>query len=361
MSKSIAIAAVLVGVALGAPGVFGQKDKPKPKSGKGETAVAPPVAPAGVIDPKCEAEAADIGKLLGKEMFYFESDHFSWCTCLPEPRMRPLMEAAEANYRKFVDDSGIGSTTGAKPEAQEFFPDQRPLGVIVQTKREYETYVAWYAEKHVSAARRESFQSAHKSDRFYFTSSTRPTLVTHVKPSDDDFIKSVMAHLATHMMIKRYCYHNNSIPPWFEEGAAAFYEGDTLGRLACRCFSGNYYGAAVTDAELVRGQPLQKFKQKAKADVLGKRCKNLSAMFKLTLGELTLEDIEKSYAVVAWMVSQPGKLASFLKATKKHWPKEVQNEFTEAQAAAQVAAFKEVFGMTLEQVEAAVRTYVQKF
>ena len=59
------------------------------------------------------------------------------------------------------------------------------------------------------------------------------------------------------------------------------------------------------------------------------------------------------------MMSQPKKYAAFLKAMKKHWPAEVVIQHSPGKAKAQEKAFKEVFGMTLEQVDQAVLKHVK--
>lgn len=346
-----ALLAILSGIAVAQrPGKKNSDPKPDPKK---QPTTQPTSQPVFVVtDPKAETEVKDVSTTLGKDLLYLESDNFTYASSINEARMRPIMDGVERVYEKFSADAGI-------KQWADLFGPQRPMVLLVPTKREYDQYVAWYAEKY-PVYDKAKFKTAKQAATYFFTTATRPVLITHVKPNDDEFLKQVICHLAGHVMVHRYKFHNNFVPPWLEEGAAIFYEGMACGKVACRCFSGSFYGKQdAVDPTIVHGQPLDKFRAKAKSDVGTTRSKNMTALWKMQLGELTLEDVEKAYVCISWMASQPGKFPEFLKAMKKAWPAEVTSLYSEAKGKAQETAFKEVFGKTMDEIEAALKAHVQ--
>lgn len=354
--RTMTIALVVLGSIASAQGT---KQKPPAKDKKAEKPASQPAPeqpqtrPSEVIgDTKAEEESKEIASHLGKEFHYFETDDFTWCTTIPESRMKPIAEGAENVYKKFAADAGVKSW-------RELFDGQRAMGILVPSKREYDQFIEWYAQKY-PVWDKKKWAESKMSTNYLFTASTRPTVVTHVKPNDDDFLRQIMAHMTGHEVVNRYKYHNNFIPAWIEEGAAIYYEGEVCAKVACRCFSGSFYGTKEpTDPTAVKGVPLDKWKGKAKGDIVSSRAKNITALWRLQLGELTAEDAEKCYAVVHWMASQPGKFPEFLAAMKKKWPKEVNSQFSEPKGKAQEEAFKQVYNLTMDQVEDAVRQHVK--
>ena len=353
---ALCVAAALV-LAAEAPAQRPKKDNPndkKPAVPVPDTQPASQPAISVVNDTLAEEEAKKVGESLGREMFYYETEHFTWCASLPESRMRPIAEGAEAVYRLFAEITGVKSW-------RELYEKQRCMGVLLPSKREYEQYVSFYAETY-KTWNKEKFVASKTSVSYYFTPSSRPTLVTHVKPNDDDFLRQIMSHMAAHSLVNRFAYHNNFLPAWLEEAVSVWFEGEVCGKVACRCFSGTFYGKAEqADPKITAGLPLAKWKTKTKVDTQTTRAKNLTALWRLQLGELTLEDVEKGYAVVSWMMTDRPKFAEFMKIMKKNWPKDVNSEYSDAKGKAQEIAFKEAYGKSIDEVEAAVKLHVQKF
>jgi hypothetical protein len=117
---------------------------------------------------------------------------------------------------------------------------------------------------------------------------------------------------------------------------------------------------AVDPNDPVAGYPTAKWKVATKKASKKGKLKSIKALMRVRLSELELADAQKAYATVSWMMSQDKKCAEFIAAMKRAWPRKIAMEYETGHGEAQAKAFKEVFGMSLPEVDKAIAKHIAK-
>lgn len=307
-----------------------------------------------VTDKKAAEDAAKIAAAVNKKMTYYESTNFTWCAAVTKERMKLMVDSAETAMGTFMKDAGIADWS-------KLTPNQRAMIVLPETKAELDLYTAWFADNYPVTSK-EKFIESKKNSSWYTSVTSRPVLAAHVEPIDDEQLRMIIAHLVGHLVANKHHFHQNYIPGWLDEGTACYLEGKVTGHLGVRCFNAEHGSKRPKTKEKItfRGESVANFMLKAKNVMSGKSGRSLDEILKTTMYELSLEDAEKSYAMVAWMASQPGKLPEFLKVLKREWPSEVTDGYLPKKGEAQTKAIKEVFGLTVPEAEKAALSFVSK-
>ncbi|MCA9321078.1 MAG: hypothetical protein KDB53_10100 [Planctomycetes bacterium] len=303
-------------------------------------------------DERAKAEVQDIAKSIGAAMNFTESPHFTFCTSMSSAQVGPILGAAEKAY-------GLWAKHVGSDNWRSLWAEQKAMVVICPSKREYQRYLKWYADKYpVWSA--EEFVKGHSQAQWFPEPATRNVLGTHHKPHSEDFLKQIVVHLVGHMIIDRYAFNNNFTPAWLREGMGMWMEAQVLDGASCACYQGAY-GLRGKDADRGKqGLPRAKLHTRVKNAITKHEGKNTKGITVLAaLDQLSFDDMLTSYALIDWMMSQPKGLANFLRAMKQGWPAEVVPGHLPAKTAAQEKAFKKVFDMTFEQVDEALQEHVK--
>ena len=348
----IVVPAVLVALAVVVRSTGAQSPKPGPEKSPAKASRAI-VDAADAADKAALEESRAAAKAIGKDLLYFESENFTYAVMIPKERLKPIVDAVESVYHEFATDAGLKGW-------QDLSPKQRPMVLMTMTKAELDAYTAWYAGTYPVFDKTKYVESKANVD-WYLTVSTRPVLALHFTGNNEKFVQMTAAHLAGHYVAQRYGYIQNFMPAWLDEAVASHYEGKATTEIGCRCY-GLYdpiKRPKTSEKMSVRGVQVSTYKTKAKPNLLAKEAKTLSEVWKLSMVDLEPKDVEKAYAVVAWMASTPGKLPAFIKSMKESWPAEVTSSHTDAKAKAYEKAIQAVFGKTVAEVEPAVRDFVK--
>jgi hypothetical protein len=233
------------------------------------------------------------------------------------------------------------------------------MGVLLPAKRDYIRFNKWFAENYKVWSKKQWPINKDLAD-YYCESAARRIMTTYVKPNSDAHVRAIITHLTGHMLVLRYMFHNNFVPPWLEEGMAVYMEARVNKKHACKCFNDPYGSVAVDPNDPVAGYPTAKWKVATKKASKKGKLKSIKALMRVRLAELELADAQKAYATVSWMMSQDKKCAEFIAAMKRAWPRKIAMEYETGHGEAQAKAFKEVFGMSLPEVDKAIAKHIAK-
>ncbi|MEE9392032.1 MAG: hypothetical protein V3W41_05970 [Planctomycetota bacterium] len=302
-------------------------------------------------DLKAQKESGLISKAVGKKLNYFESKYFTWCTSKSEGVLKKVIKHADKAYQVFAKDAKITGT-------RRLWGDQKAMICIFANKSDFKRYVRWYSETYAVWSKQE-FVKSHSNNDWFTEIQCRRVIACHLKPHDVDFIGQVVPNQIGFLAANRLHFHQNFCPPWFEESTAAWIEAKATGRLLCFTTRSNYGDSPfkVTDKPT---EVFKKFMSGTKRGLKNGRFKNLKGLMKPRLGDLSYRDVQKGYAIIDWMRSQPGKYSKFVRSMKRYWPSEINTAFHKSQVTAQAKAFKAVFNMSLVEVDRAVKAHASK-
>ncbi len=295
-------------------------------------------------------EATEIATKTGLVLESQESDHFVFLWGVPRAAGQPSLLAAEAAWSEF---SKMSSVT----DAGLLFGSRKPLIALFAAKTGYDKFADWYDAKFTPYP---GFAENVKRAVFWPQPTPRIATFTHLKPNTPESARNIIAHEVGHLLVMRWKYHNNFLPPWFEEGFACWLEAKTLGRNNCYCFSGGY-GDRATRLDKINDIEWPRWKSSVAQQVRGKSDKALRTIVPMPLSDLAAPEMGKAWSIVDYMASQGGdKLLLFIEKFKAHWPKEIVFEHNAAKAAAQEQALQDVFGKDFDSFDAAWREWVLK-
>ncbi|MSR73889.1 MAG: hypothetical protein EXS14_00230 [Planctomycetes bacterium] len=295
-------------------------------------------------------EAKEVATATGLQIESQESEHFVFLWGAPRAAGQPSVIAAEAAWSEFSKMSGV-------TDAGLLFGTRKPLVGLFAAKTGYDKYADWYDAKYKPYP---GFAENVKRAVFWPQPTPRIATFTHLKPNTPESARNIFAHEIGHLLVMRWKYHNNFLPPWFEEGFACWIEAKALGRNNCYCFSGGY-GDRATRLDKINDIEWPKWKAAVAQQVKGKSDKALRNLVPMPLSDLAAPEMGKAWSVVDFMASQGGeKLLLFIEKFKAHWPKDIVFEHNAAKAEAQEKALNEVFGKDFDSFDAAWRAWVLK-
>ena len=303
-------------------------------------------------DAKAKVEVSTKSKKLGKKLRFVETKNFTWASSMSAGKTKIVSAGAEKAYKIFADHAGIN-------EWAKMWGNQKCMAILVPAKRDYIRFNKWFAENYKVWSKKQWPINKDLAD-YYCESAARRIMTTYVKPNSDAHVRAIITHLTGHMLVLRYKFHNNFVPPWLEEGMAVYMEARVNKKHACKCFNDPYGSVAVDPNDPVAGYPTAKWKVATKKASKKGKLKSIKAMMRVRLAELELADAQKAYATVSWMMSQDKKCAEFIAAMKRAWPREIAMEYETGHGEAQAKAFKEVFGMSLPEVDKAIAKHIAK-
>ena len=303
-----------------------------------------------VHDKKAAEESKAISKAIGKSLNYSESKWFTWATAWPASRAKSIAKSVDKACGLFAEHGGLGDNW------RSLWGDQKPIGVITPAKSGYRKFNKWYGKKYREAFDPDFAKRLNKQ-AYWQVAGSRLAAATSSKPWGIKYNTQTMVHLAGHLCVQRHAYHNNFSPPWLEEGMAVYFEMTVLGRTACGCGGESYGGDDEGVDRALSGTPKSKFEARARREMKTGNLPRLHVVYPKRMWELTRKDVYRSYTTVAWMMSQPKKLAEFIAALKREWPPEINFAYDDSHGKAQDKALEKVFGMKRAAVDQAVETW----
>lgn len=159
-----------------------------------------------------------------------------------------------------------------------------------------------------------------RRQRGFFVTSPRPIIAQYQGPSEMATCDSQAVHKTSHVLLLTHRPAGSWMPWWYLEGFAAWQEMAVLRESRTYCLEvdrpGDYAKPGTPEAdEAAKARLEAAWRRRAKELLATKKARDLAALAKLSLNELTLEDVIQSWSVVDWIVRER-KLVAFTTAYK---------------------------------------------
>ncbi len=339
---------VLLAFLVAAMPVAAQKPKPDPKA---KPAPAPvetkPVEPPAPANPKLKREVDSLSAAVGQPLTVVEGKYFDFAATLTPADVNVLMDVADKCFAEWTRITGV-------EKAERMFDGQKCLIVVCKSSQQYKLVGPWYEKTYPDGGAQPAMQSV----TYFPFPYPRCMIAMHLKPADVNGLKNNVAHEIGHMLIYRHDFNYNFSPVWLTEGFGSWLEGKVLGLTNCYCSSGGY-GDHAAALEKMSNLEWAKWKAGLKASVKARQDKNLSQIIPMQLSDMSTAEVGKAWSVVDYMVStDAAKFTKWLSLVKKHWPQPPKYEWYPAKGEAQKKALQEAWGIDINALDDAWRTYV---
>ncbi|NNL65734.1 MAG: hypothetical protein HKP30_05790 [Myxococcales bacterium] len=156
----------------------------------------------------------------------------------------------------------------------------------------------------------------------FWVMTPRPLMARYRGPSTQATICANASHQASHSMLLLYRPAGDWMPWWLLEGVATWQEIRLRGHNLTYCIEvarpGDYASEGTPDAdEMAKAKTAERWRREVKQRVRARDEHDFTALAKLSLNEIVLEDVQQSWSVVDWLDRQ-GKLVKFVLAYKEH-------------------------------------------
>ncbi|MEZ6194422.1 MAG: hypothetical protein R3F20_01660 [Planctomycetota bacterium] len=302
-------------------------------------------------DEKAEKEVEKIAEALGVKMHFFESKYFTFCSCKPAATMAKLSKTADEAFENFNVDTKVQGW-------KHLWQDQKTMIVVLPSKGAFKQYIKWYADTY-PVWNKEQFVKNHEKSDFCHEIQQRRMIACHLKPHDLDYLIQVVAHQTGFLCANRLHFKANFVPPWLEEFTGAWIEAKTTDQMVCST-TRDSYGATPFKIDDGPKKVFKKFLELSKDSFAKGNAKTVAGIMRPRLHELKLVDLYTGYVLIDWMRSQPGKYSAWVRAVRRNWPSAIESTFSKAQQEAQEKAFKEVYNVTLPELDKALKEHAKK-
>lgn len=229
-----------------------------------------------------------------------------------------LAESCRSTFEHYVDVMGCEPDDVVKPARK-----GEPAWVeVFQFERE-KGYLD-YLDKVYSRVRDDTvddrrFALMHRQ-RGMFVLTPHPIIAQYRGPSDTSTVRSQVVHKTSHVLLLSHRKAGAWMPWWFLEGFATWQEMAVLKESRTYCLEverpGDYAKAGTPEAdEAAKARMADTWRKKVREMVAARRHRDLAALAKLSLNELTFDDVMQSWSVVDWIFRQK-RLPQFVKAYK---------------------------------------------
>jgi hypothetical protein len=156
----------------------------------------------------------------------------------------------------------------------------------------------------------------------FWVMTPRPMMARYRGPSTQATICANASHQASHALLLMYRPAGDWMPWWLLEGVATWQEIRLRGHNLTYCIEvarpGDYVSEGTPDAdEMAKAKTAERWRRDVKKRVRGRDDHDFSALAKLSLNEIVLEDVQQSWSVVDWL-DRHDKLVKFVLAYKEH-------------------------------------------
>lgn len=282
---------------------------------------------------------------------YEESDSFVWASEVPPAVLKPVIQTAEKGMKAWQEISGLEGY-------RDVFGKDKCLVVITKGKLQAKRFAEWYEKNHTLYW--EGFADVATQGEFFPMPSPRPMIMVHLKPLKNEALAGTVTHELGRLLMMRFAWNNNAIPPWLEEGFGVYLEARVTGKNICFSFGGGY-GDAKGGSEKFVNITWAKWKGVISGMAAKRRFKTMEAILPLRLSTLSVDEVGKAMSIIDFMITKDTKaFCRFVQRMKSHWPREFRPEFDPAHQTAQEKALKESFDWTLDELDKAWEAYVGK-
>jgi hypothetical protein len=161
-----------------------------------------------------------------------------------------------------------------------------------------------------------------RRQRGFFVLTPRPLVVQYQGPSELATCASQVVHKTSHVLVLVHRRAGAWMPWWFLEGLATRQEMSVLKESRTYCLEidrpGDYAKPGTPEAdEAAKARLESHWRRAAREMVESRRHRDLATLAKLSLNELTFDDVVQSWSVVDWILRE-GRLPAFTIAYKDH-------------------------------------------
>lgn len=221
-----------------------------------------------------------------------------------------LAETMDKGFRQFAKEFATG-------EGLTWFAPQRVDLVVFRTRMDYERFCDW-----IGANTRAGAQWAERAKKVagVYLFETWPVATTYVGNRGEDMAIAHCCNMLGHVLLNRYRFQNNGIPPFFDEAFAALTEFDLTKRNAFFNVGAGRYERHIEDKERAffeDGKWIEPLRD-------GFRARSDTPMDQVVRREhvtLTQMDVAKGMALYQyWRATDPTRMKQFFDALRQAWP-----------------------------------------
>ncbi len=288
--------------------------------------------------------AATYEEMSGVKMNVVLSEHFAAVGPYEPGELATLTEGAEQCYEQFVEIFGLGPTEDLLRGAEEDTGRKRCHLVYVQKAFDYSRLVDGFSKKYPKdiAGDRAKLMKVQKGFYFVYPACY---VVGYQFPNPFEQVRASVIHKVSHVLLMRYRYTSGFYPWWLIEGLGTFQEISALGHCDTYCVTTGGYGMQEGGAKR-KWAGLNRWKEVAKAQVVGLADRSLIQLGRLGLNQLDYRDLAKCWSLCEWMINRHRE--EFVKLVKLLKKKRKLRE-----------AVQEAFGKPAEQIDKEWRDYVR--
>lgn len=321
-----ALVATLCLWAIASPAAAQDSGGRKPPAGKQQQPAAPPAAPKGEQPSESVLRVtAEVERRTGLELATVVRGRVVVRGDAPEPELVRIAETCTAVIDHFLTIVGGGADDVFGPiRGEGDTGDENARRVeVYQFVREKE-YLA-FVDRYVARIRDDTLDDRRlqllRRQRGFFIRTPRLLMAQYQGPSDPASSLGQAAHKTSHVCAFTWKESGAWSPWWLLEGFGAWQEMAALRECRTYCLetdeAGGYAKAGTPEAdEAAKARMADAWRKKAAELVRTRKARDISALARLSLNEITHDDVVVSWSFVQWL-HRERKLAEFLVASKE--------------------------------------------
>ncbi|MFG0320178.1 MAG: hypothetical protein ACF8XB_23095 [Planctomycetota bacterium JB042] len=254
---------------------------------------------------------AEVSKVIGKPLSIQVSDHVAVYTDIEGDFGKKLAELLEKGHRKFAREFDTGPGLG-------WLGGRRVDVFAFRLRFAYEKFVTW-----VGAERGMGVDWGERAKRVvsvYRYDDTWAMGAVYMANKGEAQTAAHCANMVGHILVNRYGYEGQKLPPFFDESFAALFEFDLLGRNSVFTLGAGRYERSVQKDEMKFFEDGQW--GEALRDAMRKRDDTpLENAVRRDFSDLVQMDVAKGMALFQrWRSLGDGTLKVFFDTLRERWP-----------------------------------------
>ncbi|MBK6941303.1 MAG: hypothetical protein IPH13_14080 [Planctomycetes bacterium] len=245
-----------------------------------------------------------------RSVFLATRDHAAAYSDVSEAFAGKLADTMEKGFKRFAKEFAVD-------DGLAWFGPQRVDLVVFRTRPDYERFCDW-----IGANTRAGAQWAERAKKVagVYLFETWPIATTYVGNRGEDMAIAHCCNMLGHVLLNRYRFQDNGIPPFFDEAFAALTEFDLTGRNAFFNVGAGRYERHIEDTERAffeDGKWIEPLRD-------GFRSRSDTPMDQVVRREhvtLSQMDVAKGMALYQyWRATEPPRMKQFFDALRQAWP-----------------------------------------
>ncbi|MCG3133938.1 MAG: hypothetical protein HMLKMBBP_01205 [Planctomycetes bacterium] len=305
-------------------GPLGAEEKPGRKPAAEKPPAAPPPPAGEAPSAALLAQTADVERRTGLRLATVVRGRVVVRGDAPEPELVRIAETCNAVLDHFLQVVGGGVDDVFGPlRGEGDTGDERARRVeVFQFVREKE-YLA-FVDRYLARIRDDTVDDRRlallRRQRGFFIRTPRLLMAQYQGPSDPASSLGQAAHKTSHLCALSWNESGAWSPWWLLEGFGAWQEMAALRECRTYCLetdeAGVYAKSGTPEAdEAAKARMADAWRKKAAELVRAKKARDMGAMARLSLNEITHDDVVVAWSFVTWL-HRERKLAAFLAASK---------------------------------------------